>query len=360
MRKTNLISNIRYQVILNVIAGMLLVLIKFIGLENFEMYIIMKKSIRYDLLIPQIIFAAIILGTILGFADTFIIDKRKEKKSFGVIILVKSTTYLITFLIVLILSMSINNIFIKGMSFQETVGKSFEFFTNTFYLSFLIYMGVVSIIGSFIREINNKFGPGILLQMILGKYHEPKQEERIFIFIDLKSSTTYAEKLGHIKYSKLIQECFSDLNSLVPNYNAEIYQYVGDETVLTWKIRNSSDNLKVVEFFISFQNLINKKADYYKQNFGFIPEFKAGINCGLVTVAEVGQIKREIAFHGDVLNTAARVQSMCNSLESRLLITEAYKQILQLKESFELVFKDEIQLRGKQNLVKVYSVENKP
>jgi adenylate cyclase len=352
--------NIRYQVILGVIAGILLVLIKFTGLEDFEMYVTLKRSIRYDLLIPQVIGASIILGIILGVADTFIVDKLKERKSFGIIILLKSFTYLLTFLIVLMIAAGINNIFIKGMSFQKMLNNSLGFFTNRMYLSILLYMGVVSVIGSFIREINNKFGPGVLLQMILGKYHKPKQEERIFIFIDLKSSTTYAEKLGHIKYSRLIQECFYDLNTLVLDYDAEIYQYVGDETVLSWKIKSATDNLKVIEFFVSFQNLIKKKAGYYQQNFGFIPEFKAGINCGLVTVAEVGQIKREIAFHGDVLNTAARVQSMCNTLESKLLITESYKHILQLKESFELVFKDELQLRGKTDLVKVYSVENKP
>ncbi len=360
MTKNKLILNIQYQVILGIIAGILLILIKFTGLENFEMYVTLKRSIKYDLLTAQVIGAAIILGIILGAADTFIVDKLKDRKSFGFIILLKSFTYLLTFLIVLMIAAGINNILIKEVPFQEAISKGLEFFTNKLYLSILVYMGVVSVVGSFIREINNKFGPGVLLQMVLGKYHKPKQEERIFIFIDLKSSTAYAEKLGHVKYSRLIQECFYDLNTLVLDYSAEIYQYVGDETVLSWKIKSPADNFNVVEFFNAFQNLIKKKSEYYHHNFGFVPEFKAGINCGLVTVAEVGQIKREIAFHGDVLNTAARVQSMCNTLESKLLITESYKQILQLKESFELVFKDELQLRGKTNLVKVYSVENKP
>ena len=157
---------------------------------------------------------------------------------------------------------------------------------------------------------------------------ESKKKKRFeHFYINLRSSATYAEKLGHIKYSRLIQVCFYNLNNLVKEFNAEIYQYVGDETILTWKINNKFENIRVVEFFFAFQNLIQSKKNHYLENFGIMAEFKAGINYGLVTVAEVGQIKREIAFHGDVLNTAARVQSMCNSLGSKLLITGAFKNL---------------------------------
>ncbi|MHA1992727.1 MAG: hypothetical protein ACW98A_17360 [Candidatus Hodarchaeales archaeon] len=66
-----------------------------------------------------------------------------------------------------------------------------------------------------------------MLNFILGKYHHPKEEKRTFMFMDLKSSTTYAEKLGHIEYNKLIQDCFFDLTDVVAENNANIYQYVG-------------------------------------------------------------------------------------------------------------------------------------
>jgi len=34
-------------------------------------------------------------------------------------------------------------------------------------------------------------------------------------------------------------------------------------------------------------------------------------------VAEVGEIKTEIAYHGDTINTAARIQEQCNVLKQR-------------------------------------------
>ena len=62
-----------------------------------------------------------------------------------------------------------------------------------------------------------------------------KEEERIFLFLDMRSSTHIAESLGAMKYSQLVQDCFADLYQAVQQTGAHIYQYVGDEAVLTWK-----------------------------------------------------------------------------------------------------------------------------
>ena len=90
----------------------------------------------------------------------------------------------------------------------------------------------------FILQVSDKFGQGVLISFLLGKYHRPKEEDRIFMFMDLKSSTTHAEKLGHIKYSQFIQDCFFDITDVVIKYDAKIYQYVGDEVVLSGSIRS--------------------------------------------------------------------------------------------------------------------------
>ena len=62
------------------------------------------------------------------------------------------------------------------------------------------------------------------------------------MFLDLKSSTTHAEQLGHIKYSQLIQDCFYELTEVVTRREAQIYQYVGDEIVLTWPYEKGIKN----------------------------------------------------------------------------------------------------------------------
>ena len=56
---------------------------------------------------------------------------------------------------------------------------------------------------------------------------------------------------------------------------------------------------------------LKQKSKLYQDRFGLVPSFKAGIHIGKVTTGEIGKIKRDIIFTGDVLNTAARIQGLC-------------------------------------------------
>lgn len=220
-----------------------------------------------------------------------------------------------------------------------------------------IYMVLMVIFTNFVMQINRKIGPGNLVPLLLGKYRRPQIENRAFLFIDLKSSTTYAEKLGHIQYSKLIRDCFQDLNKVLKKHQAEIYQYVGDEAVLTWRSKAALKNLNIIGVFYAFKERLKKREKYYLKNFGLIPEFKAGANFGEVTVTEIGDHKREIAYHGDVLNTAARIQSNCNTYKKSLLISENLHQAIADWRDYQSCFIGELELKGKSKMVKVFCVE---
>ena len=107
----------------------------------------------------------------------------------------------------------------------------------------------MTLVISFINQVNKKYGPGVLVPLLLGKYRNPQEEERIFMFMDLKSSTTVAEELGHLKYSSFIRDCFMDINQVLLPFNAQVYQYVGDEIVVTWTV---SDGLKDIFLYQVF------------------------------------------------------------------------------------------------------------
>ena len=54
------------------------------------------------------------------------------------------------------------------------------------------------------------------------------------------------------------------------------------------------------------QEMIKKKSNLYRDKSKLISEFKAGMHCGRLMVTTVGRQKKEIAYHGDALNTTAR------------------------------------------------------
>jgi adenylate cyclase len=173
------------------------------------------------------------------------------------------------------------------------------------------------------------------------------------MFLDLKSSTTIAEKIGHKKYSELIQECFKDI-SIIGKYGGEVYQYVGDEAVFTWDADKKNAHRKCIEAFYAFQARIEKKKDLYLTKFGVVPLFKAGIHGGTVMVAEVGILKKEIAFHGDTINTAARIQALCNEKDKIFLASDYFQVLADENNSILLEHMGDIILKGRKGTTKLY------
>jgi adenylate cyclase len=299
---------------------------------------------------------AIIFGALFAIINTLTDTSRMRKRSFGAIIVIRSALYLTAFLFAGFIIYLIYNSFniITEKQWQET----FQYFTPIYTLSIITYFIVAILFINFILQVNRKFGPGNLFNLILGRYSNPQNEHHIFMFMDLKGSTAIAEKLGHNEYSKLMQSCFHDLTDIVIKYRASIYQYVGDEVVLCWDMRNGLKNLNCIKTYFAFEKKLRSREDFYRKKFDLFPFFKCGIDCGEVTVAEIGDIKREIAYHGDVLNTAARIEKLCTPQNKKMLISEYLeKKLSNDLNGFSKEFIGEFELRGKMEKLKIYSVK---
>ncbi len=286
-----------------------------------------------------------ILGCISGYAQILTEEKGYKRISFQKLLLLRMV-YAILFLVSLITLAYI------------VYGKNITYFDFAFEPgSFAIYLYILTVdIFMFgLRQINLFLGSNNLWKLFRGKFYTPREEKRIFMFLDLQSSTKHAEILGHIQYSKLIQDCFNDLGIVVEN-DAEIYQYVGDEAVLTWELKDGLRNQNCLQAYFNFKRRLEKRKEYYLKHYNIIPYFKAGMNSGIVTVAEVGKYKKEIAYHGDTINTAARIQGKCNEFKQDLLISEQLKNDL---NTADFVFNKlgSIALKGKEKQLLLYAVQ---
>ncbi|RZK01060.1 MAG: adenylate/guanylate cyclase domain-containing protein, partial [Flavobacterium sp.] len=204
---------------------------------------------------------------------------------------------------------------------KEVWSNAFAFFSSHSFLSVGLFMASIILICQFYIEVSDNIGQEVLTNLLKGKYHSPKVEERIYMFLDMKSSTTIAERLGHTRYFEMLKQYFSDLSDPVITYNGEIYQYVGDEMVVSWKLSNGLLNNNCIKCFFAMKAAIAKRSEAYIKTFGLVPDFKAGFHSGKVTTGEIGVIKKEIIFTGDVLNTTARIQELCNHLEVPIIIS---------------------------------------
>jgi adenylate cyclase len=128
--------------------------------------------------------------------------------------------------------------------------------------------------------VNSKFGQANFWNIIRGKYNSPQAEKRIFMFLDINSSTTIAEQLGDEKYHALLKDFFADLTVPILENKGNIYQYVGDEVVVAWNYHDGTENLHCLRCFYDMKLQIQKRKDKYIERYGLIPTFKAGIHCG--------------------------------------------------------------------------------
>ncbi len=299
--------------------------------------------------------ASVVLGIAFQLITSMAESRVFRARPFGLLILAKSFALLLAVMFAMVLR-GIIAVAVGDLTLTEAWFEGTSQVLQPEMAVFLFYVWLTSLALNFVRQMSAMAGPRVLVNLLLGKYHQPKTETRIFMFLDMKSSTTIAERLGHEKFFRLVQECFRDLTDSAIRRNVEIYQYVGDEAILTWTPDRGLDDCNCLHVFFEFKQTLQDRADFYLEQFGVLPEFKAGANLGPATVAEIGIIKRDIAYLSDVLNTAARLESVCNQHGAELLITDSLKADLPETDAFDCSFIGDLDLRGKNETIKVYAV----
>ncbi|TMI97386.1 MAG: adenylate/guanylate cyclase domain-containing protein [Bacteroidetes bacterium] len=350
---TYIITQINFWIIANILLGIILQLQSLSLSQTFEF----PGLISFTTVLVITILLGILYGISLGSIDYYFDKNIFRKKPLGKVLLLKTIISLgILILLFLFIRFILFDFVNSTLHYKPGFTLHDKSWKYLFYLV-LIYYFFMSLVINFINQVNKKYGPGVLIPLLLGKYRNPREEERIFMFMDLKSSTSLAEELGHLKYSSFIRDCFMDINHVLLPFNAQVYQYVGDEIVLTWKLSDGLKDLSCIRFFFACENYFRDRNLYYTKNYGFLPLFKAGLHLGQVTAVEIGEIKRDIAYHGDTLNTTARIQSACNEYNKKFLVSEIVLEKLGLVNNLSAEPLGPIQLRGKTTKIGIASVD---
>ena len=335
-----------------ILANILLVTILHFSAVMFSSTFRSTVIVGFDISLTVALAFGILYGTGIGMATYYLDKKYFRTFSLGKVLLIK--TFISLFLlIILLLLLRVTLVLI----FPNSIGFNLsEKLWNNLFVLLIVYYSFMSLVINFVNQMNKKFGPGVLIPLLLGQYRKPREEERIFMFMDLKSSTSTAEKLGHLKYSSFIRDCFMDINKILSFYHAQVYQYVGDEIVLMWPPTQGLKNNDCLKFYFACRKQFEDREKYYLSTYGFLPFFKAGVHIGPVTAVEIGDVKKDIAYHGDTLNTAARIQSLCNQFEKDLIASESLFNRIINRGIFQFEHLGMTFVRGKAKEVGIVSV----
>lgn len=314
-----------------------------------------SQPVQFFPLLLRALFAVVSISSSLAMVEIFFETKFRQKP-FYQIVLFRSVIFT---LIISFWLMVVNGIWtglMQGRTFLEGVGL---YASSLMYAINMIVIFLFSILLVGLIQIDNLHSRGELVNYILGKYHWPREEKRFFCFIDLKDSTTIAEVLGHVQFGYFLKDFFSDITEAIRQSHAEIYQYIGDEIILCWPYREGIKDTRVISSFFLMEECINRQMDKYQAKYGYSPVFKAGLQGGEVLVTWVGEIKKEIVYLGDVLNTASRIQGECNRLGKRFLTSGQMIRLLPLPKEVQAEFMEEFTPKGKKEIVRLYSLERK-
>jgi len=339
-----------------IIFGQLFNLLNYFFLKSIEesggmaTYSLRVSAITYLFIIP-------VAGLCGGCAIVFFLRERFRNYPLGISIAVNILTIMLLIVLLTIPGAFIYNSLHFGLSIRsdKVAAESLKIFRSYILWYNIFFWGLIAAVSIVVLHVNEKYGQGVFLNMLTGKYHRPKEECRIFMFLDIKSSTTIAESIGHEQWFMLLNDFYNDVTIPILNNRGQIYQYVGDEIVIDWLLPKGLKRLNCINCFYEVKAGIHKRSQYYLKRYGVVPDFKAAVHYGNVTVGEIGRIKKEIIFTGDTLNTCARILELCKTYEADLLISKELQDQLN-GSGYYYEHVAELELRGKQQPVSISKV----
>ena len=300
-----------------------------------------------------------LIAVIASIFELFIYENSVRKKPFISVLIIRSLFYMFFITIIFVGEIGIARMIKENLDvaslIQNEAFNEFLFggrFTTSFFYTFTIV-----IIINFTRQISRKLGDNVFFSLITGSYYQPKELNKIFMFINIPNSNKIIDKIGRLEFHQIINEIVYDITlPILSNYGI-IYQYVEGEMVITWEMKDGLNNSNAIRCFFDIKDTIQEKKENYFNKYRVTPDFKAALHCGKVVKGEIGFFKSEIVYHGDVLNTTSRILGACNKMNNELLISEQLFKLIKIPIIYTSSKCGSTKLKGKKEQLELISIK---
>lgn len=195
---------------------------------------------------------------------------------------------------------------------------------------------------------------GEVLDMAEGNVDQgkPRLVDLSVMYLDVVGFTGFSERNGSEITMKMLNELFGICDVITRESLGDIDKFIGDAVMATFN--DAKDAVKAARKILE-EALPKMNADRVKRGLETV-NIRIGINSGIVIQGEIGTVdRRDLTVIGDAVNVAARVEKA--SHPNRLMISEATLARLDPFLSFDFEYEKEIQLRGKQEYIKLYMLK---
>ena len=178
----------------------------------------------------------------------------------------------------------------------------------------LIYALIVAAALVFVTRVRDLLGHAVFANLLVGRYHRPVAEQRIFLFLDLVGSTAYARAHGDLRAQEYLGAIYAAIAEPVQRHAGAIEDYIGDMALITWPEARGLRNADCFRCVFAIQQLFARDAAEWQRKFGQVPGFRAALHGGSVVTAEIGIDRHKISYFGDVVNTTGRLETLSRQL----------------------------------------------
>ena len=180
-------------------------------LDNFSLIACLKYTAKGALIgaivvAPIVIFEALFMQSPAG--------KRLQGLSFRAVTAVRSIIYVIFIYV----GFGVERFVSQRPGDTTLISADHQIYEFAVACLFVIFLGVLI-------QLSRLLGPTILRKLVSGRYHRPREEQRVFLLLDIKSSAEIAETIGNARFHELLDQVFFDLTDPILENGGEIYRY---------------------------------------------------------------------------------------------------------------------------------------
>ena len=186
-----------------------------------------------------------------------------------------------------------------------------------------------------------------------------KEKEVTILFTDIRSFTSLTETHPVEVIIKLLNDYFDAMIEIIQDNDGTVDKIIGDAIMAFWNAPIETENhaLKAVQTAQKMQRRLDDlNATWAAQSMPTI-QTGIGINTGVCIIGNIGSKRRvNYTLIGDTVNATARLEALCKNYDDNILISD--HTYLHIKHQLFCEFIDKVEVKGKQEPLKIYAPRN--
>ena len=183
-----------------------------------------------------------------------------------------------------------------------------------------------------------------------------EEKELTILFVDIRNFTSFSERNLTYDVVHMLNRYFEVIGKSIDENNGYIDKYIGDGVMAIFGLNNDNKKSSQKNAMLAAIKSLDKLRIlnvFLKNNFNHEFEIAIGIHSGKAVIGYLGfHEKRQFTAIGDVVNTAARIESAAKQTNSKILISR--EVFLKVSKDFNWKKQHYLDLKGKEERLTLY------